>query len=443
MGNVAYPAPELNDLCPMGSVIAYVPIGSCEIPPARESLQESKATTETLAKVRKEFEREAAKAVQREIDKAANPQEAIQIAVQWDRYLPNGGKLPDGRRHSQATSPISGYTYKGGSLPAYIECDVQGEYLDTSKYPQQMVKGTMPFVTSSNGSYRMGAANTAPRIYTVELPKAMWCHGYTPAKFNANHKRKLRMACEQAGIDLNTIDTFVMVPGPMMDAAKQPGVSYIDSKRILDWEDVRKLQLAPRASRGGSTGRIPGSYDLVTEKGHESGIPGDKIRRNQPILYFRGNYWQYSGRRGDAVAANYSKFTVVLLQANRIDKFKRNVPEAKEVNEGLSAKRDAWVKGLTTDQRDAMWLDDECLLQDLRALDAAKVKDPALKRAIKVAGIDVKPLLKKRKDFASVIGVRIESKMSNPFDNYPLFDLDKADAAHLTNYLNCVYTDCK
>jgi hypothetical protein len=55
----------------------------------------------------------------------------------------------------------------------------------------------------------------------------------------------------------------------------------------------------------------------------------------------------------------------------------------------------------------------------------------------------VKPLLKQRGSFASVIGVRVESKMSNPFDKYPLFDLDKATVTHLTNYLNCVYADCK
>lgn len=305
MGNVPYPVEELDGLCPMGSVIAYVPIGSCEIPPARESLQESKATTATLDGVRKRFAEQAKLAVQREIDKAATPQEAVAIAVKWDSYLPNGGKLPKHNRHSSnPTSPLTGYKFKGADLPAYVESDTMGEVLNP--YTNVKTKQVVPFIVTGNGSYRMGAANTAHRVYTVEWPQMVWVKGYTPTKFNANHKRKLRMACEQrAAIDLNAVTGFVCVPGEMPDATKQPGVKFIDPARILDWEDVRKLQLAPRASRGGASGRIPGSYDFYTEAGFQHGVPGDKIRRNVPILYFQGNQYQLRGRRLDAITAFY------------------------------------------------------------------------------------------------------------------------------------------
>ena len=53
MGNVAYPAPELNDLVPSpSSVVAYVPIGSVDFPPSRESLMETKTTKETIEKIK-------------------------------------------------------------------------------------------------------------------------------------------------------------------------------------------------------------------------------------------------------------------------------------------------------------------------------------------------------------------------------------------------------
>lgn len=438
MGNVAYPVDELDDLCPMGSVVAYVPIGSCEIPPARESLQESKATTATLDGVRTRFAEQAKLAVQREVDKAATPQEAIAIAVKWDRYLPNGGRFPNHQRHSSnPSSPLTGYKFKGADLPAYIESDIEVEVTDP--YTQAKRKAIQPFITTGNGSYRMGAANDADRVYAVEWPGLMWVKGYTPTKFNANHKRKLRLACEQKSIDLNAIAGFICVAGEMPDAGKQPGVKFIDPSRILDWEEVRKLQLAPRASRGGLSGRIPGSYDFYTEAGIQHGVPGDKIRRNVPILYFRGNQHQVSGRRLQAVESAYPKFTIVLLTANRVDKFKRNVPEAKTVNGGLTAKRDEWVKALTTDQRDALWLSDNHLTDSLRRLDAGKVKDPNLKRGIRLAGTNLKTLAAKRDHFNRIVGLRITSKMSDPFTPYPLFRTGVAKMDHLYGYLNWAY----
>jgi hypothetical protein len=446
MGNVAYPVAELDDLCPMGSVVAYVPIGSCEIPPARESLQESKATTESLDRLREQFVTEAHKAVQREIDKATTPAEALKLAVQWDRYLPGGGRMPQRARPGQ--SPLTGYKFKGSDLPAYIESDTEVEMLDNTGKLARLAKPSRPFITSGNGSYRIGVGSAASRIYSIEWPQAVWVVGYTPTKFNANHKRKLRMAAEAKGLMALDIDQFVCVPGPMPDATKQPGVAFIDPARILDWEDVRKLQLQPRASRGGSTGRIPGSYDLYTEGGNDlygsgtftPGVPGDKIRRNQPILYFQGNRYQYRGRLQEAVAACYSKYTVVLLTANRVDKFKRNVPEAKTITEGITKKRDEWIKALTKDQRDALWLSDAGLIAWSKHLDGRKVKDPALKRVAALANMNLRPLLVKCRVFGNIIDIRIESKLTNPFTRYPLYNpAAGAPQDHLHDYLNWAY----
>jgi Histidine kinase-, DNA gyrase B-, and HSP90-like ATPase len=438
MGNVAYPAPELDDLCPAGSVVAFVPIGAVDFPPSREALQECQATTDTLNDIRKRFNAGIKVSVQTEIDKAATPADAIQFALKWDQYIPGGGVM---NQRGGAAKRVSGYKYNGTELAVFIESDkteqVQDRY-DSTK----MNTVTVPFVTSTNEDYyraKLGRSDETNRVYAVDWMRSVWVTGYTPAQFNAQHKKKLRKMCEIKGI--TDVHMFVMARDTMPDAKDQPAVKFIPADRILDWDSVSKLRLDPVARRG-SSGRIPGSYDLYTEDGFGHGIEGSKIRRDQPILYFHGNQWQFQNRHLEAVRTSYKKFTVVLLTENRIEKFKRNVPETKTVHTGLSEKRDEWVKSLTDDQRNALWLADDHIAPDLKVLDAAKVKDPKLKRAIRLAGMRLDKLQERRTALSRTVGTPIiKPTIKNPLTNYPLFNRVTSDKAHLYAYLNWHYDE--
>jgi hypothetical protein len=429
MGNVPYPVPELDDLCPAGSVLAYVPIGAVDFPPSRESLQDCKQTTEAIAKVRKDFADGVQVAIQREIDAADSPGEAVRVATRWDRYVPNGGRM-----NSRSTNMLSGYTYKGGPMPVFIEAETTREVCE---YGDMKRTETIPFVTSAADSHKLGASREATRIYATEWNETVWVTGYTPGKFTAQHKRRIEKAIQDAGIEGARL--YVCIYGPMPD---QDGSKFIAAERILDWDEVRQIKLDPRPTRNSMSGRIPGSYDLYTEDGYKHGVPGDQIRQSSLILYIHGNRHTAS-RYTDAVAKERKKFTIVCLSENRIEKFKRNVPKAKTVRGFLTECRDKWAKSLSKDERDALWLADEYVTSDLKALDADEVDDPTLKRAVTIAhAVNVRALGERRDAYSRVVGRPvIESKMSNPLAAYPLFNTTSATSDHLHAYLNWHYAN--
>lgn len=415
MGNVPYPAPELDDLSPRGGVMAFVPIGAVNFPPNREALMDTKQTKATVAAIRESFATNAPWAVQREVDKAASPAEAVRAIIQWSPYLPG------------ASLWTSAYTYKGHPLPTTI----LGPLVYDSDGTGRQYKA--PFTVSSHGRHgRVGASTTKRDVPASDWPGTVWVEGYTPAKFNANHKKKLLVAADEAGIDLVTITQFACIPGKL--DPKDPAMFFLDKARFLDWDLVRKIQLQARATRGAS-GRIPGSYDVTTETGTSTGIPGDKLRQEFPIYYAHGNEFSHS-RPTEFILAHDKNATVVHLAANRIEKFARILPAASELYHGIRTAGAKWAKGITETQRLAIAYGDKGYTNRLAALDAKRVEDPALKAAIAVAKTSVRELNAKRTAFTNLVPIDLNLDCDDPFEKYPLLGLGHASEDHNYAYLN-------
>jgi hypothetical protein len=118
MGNVPYPM-KLGERIkvPYGTrLVAFVDIGEVHFTPSREALHYTTLTNKTLDRIAQDYTTGIRTAVQREVDNAAEPSEALAVLSKWLHHL--GGD-------------ISGFTYKGTSIPvAYEEKDSTGRSSD-------------------------------------------------------------------------------------------------------------------------------------------------------------------------------------------------------------------------------------------------------------------------------------------------------------------------
>jgi hypothetical protein len=423
MGNVAYPAPQLDGLVPGVGLLAFVPIGAVNFPPSREALMDTKTTRTTVEKIQADFKTAVSGAVQREVSAAATPTDAVKVVIKWARIIPGSA--------IQAAS----YDYKGTKLPA--SWTVPG--LDPNK---REYDPTQPFLlaSSSNGYNRKGHSEKIRSVPVAQWPTTVWVTDFKPANFNAQHKNKLLKWTAEAGLQVGNgrdVERYVMCPGA------GPVSPFIDPLRLVSWEVIRKIQLQPRKTYNGTV-RIPGSYDIYTHGGqYQSGVEGDKLDQSQPILYMNGNRWS-GGAYTDGLDAILPAYTLVCLSSNRIDKFKRIMPKAITPREAFDKHVKAWTAKLTDDERQALYLNDEGYRGHLTAIDPSKVLDPAVKHAVRIAKIDVSKLVNARRVLSRYTPM---SAMTMPLDDpmaaYPLFTgrLLHNHPDHVYAYLNAAYTE--
>lgn len=419
MGNVPYPA----NLGLSIHIIAFVPIGAVAFPPSRESLKDTPKTRATLQQVKDNFDQSIKGAIQREVNAAKTGREAISIVTRWRNKVPG--------------SSAHGYTWKGVEVPRTFQSD------------KQMLVNT-PF-----GYGRKSYVHSPQHIADESLHVTLFVSGFAPDTFTAQHHNKLIEYCKQQKINVNRYDNgvpyvrqFVLLRG---DAPKGDLLKFIPKEHITDWDTIRAVKLptnAPVPGRGG-VARIPGSYDLYTERGYEHGVPGDKIRQDKPIFWLNGN--RYETDRYQAVIRQHVKeFTLVCLPANRIDKFCRILPKAKTAMEGVKEAYAAWTKGLKPDLLKALTLFDKHHRDwsIMRELDPKKVQDPVLSEAIRISRLDISATYEARKRFQSLLALdTMAVKVNNPLPKYPLvrsamyrsYSAPEVSKAHVYLYLNTVY----
>ena len=415
MGNVAYPAPALDGLVRGGAILAFVPIGSVNFPPSREALMDTKSTRATIERVKGEVVTALKGAIQREVSAAADPVAALRVVIEWSRTIPN------------ASVVASDYTYQGQPLPAGYT--VPG--FDKSKPDYDP---TQPFLlTSSANGYRKGYANKRHTWPVQEWPHTVWVEDFTASSYTAQHKNRTIKWCADQGI--TDAREFVYLNG------KAPASKFIPRDRVVSWDVLKKLKMQTTTTRYGSV-RLAGSYDFVTEAGDHIGKPGSDIRQDKPLYYFHGNRWEVRAYT-KGLSAIHPEFTVVCLAANRIDKFKRENPKVKKVQDAFVDAFAKWKGKLSQDERDAIYVRMWGPHHTLSRLDPAKVEDPALKRSVALVtrkGVD------KLKDEYDALRFHVredglDHKWTNPLTNYPLFN----DAAlrtmpdHVYSYLNHTY----
>jgi hypothetical protein len=408
MGNVPYPVPTWPGLHLERGIVAFVPIGSVNFPPSRESLMDTTKTQATLAAVVAEYREGIKNAVQEKVDAADSHVAALAAVTEWSKF-------GDGKHV---------YTYRGQDVPTRYET-VEGD-------PSILVSDAW-------ARYRQGYASTERGLTAGSWGTTVWVHDYAPGNHNINHKRKMQKWCEDRGLTSQEVKRFVMLRG---DA---PESDFIDAGRIVSWDTIKAIKL-PRAVTQGTRyrpARIAGSYDVFTDDGFTAGMAAEEFKGKRHVLYCRGN--RYLGEGFEAKLSDHlTDYVIVCLPENRIGKFVRDFPKAKPAREAVDAAYLRWEKRITPAQRETLKIVDEntsYYSRDdarsvLRKLDETKLHDPDLRVAIVSSRVDVTTLLKQRAAF----GKHVErSGWDNPLNNYPLFNEHHTDHEHTYLYLNAAY----
>lgn len=410
MGNVPYKASIRHELPtgydyasrsyrPERAVACFVPIGAVEIPPSREEVTSTaRSTRETVRALEGTIGSAKVGAVQRQIDEAATPHEAVMALLKWIEAL--GLAISDNH-----------YTWNGDALPGSYE-------------PETEFK-----VTGSNGTHigtkMLLSDNSTKKLSKADrrqaLPVSMWegtliAYGYDRKGMTATQKRKLIKYV--ADNNLVGVKRFALV------AFKPPAAiaKWIGSGHIIPWADVHAIKLPTTSVASGYTGRLPGSYDVFDAGSFKYGVAGDQIDRTRPIFYVHGNY--HDTRVFEPLLTKHHPNCYIFpLGANRIDKFRRILPAAKHCREGIKELWQQEAKRFSAEERLALHIADEGLCLPLQALDPARLDDPALREAHRLAKIAITDLTNKRAAFARLVDTYDPDAVEwdNPLENYPLY----------------------
>lgn len=405
MGNVAYPVTlDIPGTSPSYrgrefSVVARVGIGEVRPTPSRESLMDVKATNAAMQAIVDEYTKSVKGAIQAEINKCNSPQDAIRTIFTWNRYI--GKQKP------------SDYTYHGVAVPdawAPINPLTKKPY-DEYEYPVQANR----FRT---GYYKATEIQGYRSINVEMWPATVWVANFLPAKYTPSHRAKLLKWCEDNNIGQNgEVQQFILCP------SNAPSSTFIDSSMIVEWEIIKavKVERATTTSWGGVR-RIPGSYDLFTEKGSQTEVSGGDIRQDKPLFYVHGNIhagYVYQS----ALDLMYPEYTLVCLSLNRIEKFKRDASTVKEVQVALTEGYKTWSSKRTKDELSALAMLDSRSHRPYKVINPSKVNDPRIKEACRLARIDVAKLQSARnclRPFIHTLGDDFDASFDDPIDDYPL-----------------------
>jgi hypothetical protein len=409
MGSVAYPVKDEDlDLGLVWGkrVLVKVPIGSVEPTPSREALHMTDTTKRTLAGVREAFEKKASTAVQENIDAAKTHPEALEALRNWTAIWDR--------------QPKAEYTYEGKPLPIEVHCE------------------GMRLVNRFNYHKKSDARKT-PVFQASQWGRTIWITGYLPDNFTAHTRKKLEKWAEDNNLD-DSYEYFALVPPKYEFSATLcadverkdwafPDAKWLRDDTIIPWATIKAVKLPRKGGgRGGSAGRIPGSYDVIKDGAAHYEMEADKLPRTR-LYYIQGN--MSDGQRATrTLDAMKKKYVCVCLPMNRVDKFLRTFPKAKPVHDLTKALKDKWLKSLTADDKLWMTMQRSSDARKLQHIDPDRVDDPALKGAARVYATKHPDLYEQ----ANLFGWQTVT-WKNPLSRYPLF----TEGYYATRYMEDVY----
>lgn len=372
--------------------VAYVDNGQVEFTPSREDLKYTDLTKNTLRQVIADFATEIIAKAKSDIDEATTHQQAYKSWKKWTSTL--GMNLFDS------------LTFKGDKFTSKIVVDAY--------------------------QYRYGHRGGSRNIRDWDVTKAdntlfILDAGYGDP--SSSRKSKAVKYQELKGMDQ---DHILFVRASKLDT---PWVEQ-DGDNFVTWDALAaSIPKAPRVPRTGGSTRTKGSWDMYTSTGrkYEVEIEDDY----DPELYFYmtpGERKSYDYNPSE-ILRNFPKgndgdrINVVMVGANRLDKFKRDFPD---IEPFLAHAKSLVIKNgeslLTADAKDAMSLD-WTAREWLKKLDAKKIDDPVIVRYIGLVRSNPEQVEYNRnislsqacKDWHVVKQWRPVDDI-DPFKNYPLFD---------------------
>lgn len=311
MGNVPYPVDfehRLTKALNASSIhaVVWVPIGSVNFTPSRESLQMTKRTMEVLAEAEAYIARTAARKAQEAVDAAASHWEAAQIASTWRQAYGCGDTL----RYRGEDVPLS-YCPKGPAL-------------------------------RWDSNYRVSSAarriRSMPKLVDLLSQNTAFVVGHHARSLHRNDKQRLRKAVEKAGLLVNG-------RAPVVYASPEPiGGEWLAGIPRLDWEQVKRIELPKPApavrAKGGPT---DGAVKVLSRDGKLT--YAEKLEG--PALYIDSSRRLYNRSKLVRFVKRVDPTAEVIPVAPRSTaSFRQRHPEAVDAVEWVRAVADLFAAGI-------------------------------------------------------------------------------------------------
>lgn len=424
MGNVPYRIANPDALFPRGmnkiSFVAYVENGAVEFTPSREDLKYSEHTKKALHKIIDDFVATALQTAKTEIVAAKTHAEAYKLWTKWSSVV--------GR------SNVDNLTFKGDKF--IDRFSLIGHRYDSHSYR---------YGTWTIKEWEVGQMDNTIIVSDFDI------------NLNGSHKRKVKDWMQATGRTARYI---------IFTESKTISSPWIDPARVVTWEKVKaEAPKAPKKPRAAvNSGRLAGTFDIITKAGREE----EKDVPNTKELYYMmiRDYNDARNRGGNPISVLQHldlDHRVVLVPANRKDKFLRNYPHAKEVVSTLFANKVELdgVKLISADGLKMLSMDTS-EHSTLNAMDEKKILDPEIVALIKLAKVPFSDYLKeyeKHRTLAALLGKGNQFKV-HPYRNswdrkgkllfkkYPLAKSfnsygDKRVNEHVYVYMNACYQQAR
>jgi hypothetical protein len=407
MGNVAYPVSNDNYASDRYPFVAWVPIGSVNFTPSREQLQMTRKTKDKIEEVKERVKNERNSAIRKMVDDAPTKQEALQIALS----APGMGYSGD---------PLK---YKGQEFPRNITTE----------------KDAYAFVIVNNqkwyGSKGWGK-NT--ELNASVWSRHMWLVGHKAESFSPTKRKKLTQWIQKNP----TTKDFILVE--KLPKEIRP---WIPKENVRKWDEVAAEKVIVERSPGVYGEKPTGSYKAYVAGAFNKHLLAEDIDASKPLFYLNTTIYADNSLDRTIVNHYHKDVTIVLTPQNRIAKFKRDFPTAKDFREVLSETITNWTNKLTDDDKLALKYKNDYYSRGWRSLDHSRIDDPKFAAMLKLINSDrIKRLQKEIEIFGSRAQTRVQTTAEfDPTEDYPLLTgigyhgtMGKA-VDHVYLYLNAAY----
>jgi hypothetical protein len=293
-------------------------------------------------------------------------------------------------------------TYKGEAVPDSFDFSVtvKEAVVDPITQKQSIVDRTVKqagvVVQAVKTQYRRDKAWEAVWGVPSSMVDATWVVGYDSDQFTPYKRQKLEKFCEDKGIKRASkasygspqpegVTTFIFVR-----QLPEAHAHWIEPKSVLKWEDIKAVKIEKEKRTDRMDGRPTGSYDAFVAGQSEGGIPAGDLKTtnlfwiNSSVRNGWGGHPEPQGLK--ALLKLHPDATVVTLQQNRVEKFRRDFPKAQNLREYLLAKATEWEKGVSLEDKLAYVVQHDYNMGGLfKGLDPEKLTDKALHKLVKLA----------------------------------------------------------
>lgn len=232
---------------------------------------------------------------------------------------------------------------------------------------------------------------------------------------------------------------------------------WLKGNPIKDWSVIEAVKLPTSGVKG--TARLTGSYDVIIDGEVTGETPAASIDLAKPLLYAHGNYYTVMGlNRNRWEPPAYPEYTrgfvpsdatLVCLPKNRLEKFKRDFPQAVELREYANGVVTDYLATVSKTHQEALAYSERGENHKLRLLDASLVHDPTLKEAITRAKLALDPAVTAIKTaldtWHKLDRLTGSVKTKDDTEKYPLLNAWGDDQIptdvlpHVYTYVNAVY----